>query len=120
MGVGWSKKYECHHGVSVTSMKYFFENVTTELFEELIVQPFIEEKVVSCYRKLFDCSLFPIKELLKYRKYCLIQETIKNSVLIREGLMARKEAIERIQLEQTAASEIFKTFFSEPGLSKMM
>ena len=172
---GWSKKYEFQHGVSVTSMKYFFDNLTTELFEELIVQPFIEEKVISCYMTLkdprqaqigteehkqlgdyamdmiqlpdyitwnireiphilsdelgwthpndvheshFDCSLFPIKEFLKYRKYGLTQETIKNSLLIREGLMTRKEAIERMQLEQTAEPKILEKFFCELGLSK--
>jgi hypothetical protein len=172
---GWSKKYEFQHGISVTSMEYFFDNLTHELLEELLAQPFIEEKVVSGYMKLkdprqaqigtdghkqlgdfamnmiqlpdyiewnimeiphilsneigwihppdvheshFDCSLFPIKEYLKYRKYGLTQETIKNSRLIREGLMTRGEAMERMQLEQTTEPDILKSFFGELGLSK--
>ena len=172
---GWSKKYEFQQGISVTSMKYFFDNLTRELLEELLIQPFIEEKVVAAYMKLkdprqaqigtnvhqqlgeyamnmiqlpdyidwniteiphilsseldwshpsdvheshFDCSLFPIKEYLKYRKYGLTQETIKNSRLIREGLMTREEAMDRIQLEQTTEPDILESFFDELGLSK--
>jgi len=66
----------------------------------------------------FDCTLFPIKEYLKYKKYGLTQETIKNSRLIREGLMPREEAIERIRLEQTSEPEIFNIFLKNLGLSK--
>ncbi|MCK4815648.1 hypothetical protein KA005_07760 [bacterium] len=172
---GWSKKYEFQHGISVTSMKYFFDNLTLELLEELLVQPFIEEKVISGYMKVkdprqaqigtdghqqlgdyamnmiqlpdyiewniteiphilsnelgwshppdvheshFDCSLFPIKEYLKYRKYGLTQETIKNSRLIREGLMTREEAIKRMKLEQTTEPDILESFFDDLGLLK--
>lgn len=172
---GWSKEYEFQHGVSVTSMDYFFENLTHELLEELIAQPFIEEKIVLGYMKLkdprqaqigteehkqlgdyamnfiqlpdyvewsireiphilsagldwkhpsdvheshFDCSLFPIKEYLKFKKYGLTQETIKNSVLIREGLMSREEALQKMVLEQTTEPEIFASFLHELGLSK--
>ena len=172
---GWSKQYEYQPGISVTSMQYFFENLTRELLEELIVQPFIEEKIVLEYMKLkdprqaqmntdeykklgdyamqfiqlpdyiewhvreiphilsnklawkhpfdvheshFDCSLFPVKEYLKFKKYGLTQETIKNSQLIREGVMTRQEAIERMLLEQTTEPAIFDTFLHELGLSK--
>jgi len=172
---GWSKEYEFQHGVSVTSMEYFFENLTHELLEELIAQPFIEEKIILGYMKLkdprqaqigtkehkqlgdyamnfiqlpdyvewnirkiphilsdgldwkhppdvheshFDCSLFPIKEYLKFKKYGLTQETIKNSALIREGLMSREEALERTVLEQTTEPGIFGSFLHELGLSK--
>jgi hypothetical protein len=172
---GWSKKYEFQHGLSVTSMKYFFENLTRELFEELLIQPFIEERVIAGYMNLkdprqaqigtvenhqlgdfamnmiqlpdyivwnireiphilsneldwthpsdvheshFDCSLFPLKEYLKFRKYGLTQETIKNSRLIREGLMTRQEALERMSLEQTTEPGILKKFFDELGISK--
>lgn len=172
---GWSKQYEYQPGISVTSMKYFFENLTQELLEELIDQPFIEEKVVKVFMQLedprqaqigsdahkkmgdyainfvqlpdyiewnireiplvlaeevgwkhppdvhethFDCLLFPIKEYLKFRKYGLTQETIKNSLLIREGLMPRDEAMERISLEQTTEPEIMDVFLKELEVSK--
>jgi hypothetical protein len=172
---GWSKQYEFQPGISVTSMQYFFENLTPGLLEELMAQPFIQENVVSqfmavrdprqaqlgtdAYHKLgeyamgfiqlpdyiewnireiphildeklswkhppyvheshFDCTLFPIKEYLKFRKYGLTQETIKNSRLIREGLMTRAEAMERIALEHTTEPSIFEGFLHELGVSK--
>jgi hypothetical protein len=172
---GWSKKYEYQPGISVTSMQYFFENLTPELLEELKAQPFIEEEIISRYmgvrdprqagidttehEKLgeyamefiqlpdyiewdimeipsiltekvgwrhpqdvheshFDCILFPIKEYLKFKKYGLTQETIKNSRLIREGLMTREEAMERISLEQTTEPSIFDDFLRELGTSR--
>jgi hypothetical protein len=172
---GWSKQYEYQPGISVTSMQYFFENLTPELLGELKEQPFIDEKVISRYmgvedprqagidtaehdklgdyamdfiqlpdyiewdireiphilsEKLdwkhppdvheshFDCTLFPIKEYLKFKKYGLTQETIKNSRLIREGLMSREEAMERITLEQTTEPAIFDGFLREIGVSK--
>jgi len=175
MAGGWSKEYEYQPDISVTSMQYFFENLTHELLEELIAQPFIEEKVVLGYMKLkdprqaqidtdehkelgdyamnfiqlpdyiewnimeiphilsnklawkhppdvheshFDCSLFPLKEYLKFKKYGLTQETIKNSVLIREGLMSREEALQKMVLEQTTEPGIFASFLYELGLSK--
>jgi len=172
---GWSKQYEYQPGISVTSMKYFFENLTQKLLEELIDQPFIEEKVVKIFMQMedprqaqigsdahkkmgdyainfvqlpdyidwnireiphilakevawkhppdvhethFDCLLFPIKEFLKYRKYGLTQETIKNSVLIREGLMVRDDAVERISLEQTTEPDMLEIFLNELNVSK--
>lgn len=172
---GWSKKYEFQQSVSVTSMKYFFENLTDALFQELLAQPFIDTEVVMRFRKLhdprqaqigsvghkqlgeyamdfiqlpdyidwnirqiphiltrelgwvhpgdsheshFDCLLFPIKEYLKFKKYGLTQETIKNSVLIREGLMTRDEALQRIRLEQTEEPPVMQTFLRELGLKK--
>jgi hypothetical protein len=177
LGVGgWSKKYDYQPRVSVTSMDYFFNNLTPELFEELMTQLFIEEDVVQAYMRLsdprqaqintkannqlgdyamkmiqlpdyvpwdlneiprilnrnlgwqqppdrhdshFDCTLFPIKEYLKFKKYKLTQETIKNSIMIREGRMTREEAIKRISLEQTEEPEIFQIFLSELGISKI-
>lgn len=65
----------------------------------------------------FDCALFPIKEFLKYKKYGLTQETIKNSVMIREGLMARDDALKRISLEQTEEPDIYRSFLKDLGLS---
>ena len=172
---GWSKKYEFQHGISVTSMKYFFENLSRDLMGELVDQPFIEEEVVRSFMRIgdprqaqigtdlhkelgdsamnfiqlpdyinwdireipkvlskelgwehpadvheshFDCTLFPLKEYLKFRKYGLTQETIKNSVLIREGLMSREEALRRASLEQRAEPEILNEFFGELGISK--
>lgn len=64
----------------------------------------------------FDCRLFPIKEYLKYRKYGLTQETIKNSRLIREGLMSREEALDRAALEQTTEPEAMRDFLESLGL----
>jgi hypothetical protein len=66
----------------------------------------------------FDCLLFPLKEYLKYKKYGFTQETIKNSVLIRQGLMTRKEALERMSLEQMAEPEILESFFDDLGITK--
>ena len=172
---GWSKQYEFQEDVSVTSMEYFFNNLTTELLDELLTQAFIQKDVVRAYMKLkdprqaqmgtaafkqlgdyainliqlpdyikwniieiphilskelgwkhppdvheshFDCTLFPLKEYLKFKKYGLTQETIKNSVLIREGLMTRKEAMERKKMEQTTEPEILEAFFDELKISK--
>jgi hypothetical protein len=64
----------------------------------------------------FDCTLFPIKEYLKFQKYGLTQETVKNSILIREGLMTREEAMERMSLEQTTEPEILDGFLQELGV----
>jgi hypothetical protein len=66
----------------------------------------------------FDCALFPIKEYLKFKKYGLIQETIKNSTLIRECIMTREEATERMSLEQTTEPEILEGFLRELGVSR--
>lgn len=176
LGVGgWSKKYEYQPNVSVTSMQYFFNNLSDELTAELLNHPFIEEQVVRAYMALhdprrvqigtkeheeagphvlnfiqlpdyipwdlreipkilkrelgweqppdthdshFDCTLFPIKEYLKFRKYGLTQETIKNSVLIREGLMTRQEALDRMRLEQTEEPDEYTHFLRELGLSR--
>jgi N-acetyl sugar amidotransferase len=172
---GWSKQYEYQPGISVSSMQYFFDNLTPELLDELKAQPFIEEKIISRYMILedprqagidtashnklgdyamdfiqlpdyiewnlkeiyrilseklgwrhppdvheshFDCTLFPIKEYLKFNKYGLTQETVKNSRLIREGLMTRDEAMERMSLEQTTEPEIFDGFLRELGVSR--
>ena len=156
-------------------MQYFFQNLTDELFQDLLAQPFIDNHVVMRFKQLhdprqaqigseghkqlgeyamnfiqlpdyidwnireiphilstelgwthprdmheshFDCLLFPIKEYLKFRKYGLSQETIKNSVLIREGLMTREEALERAGMEQTAEPSIMKSFLEELDLTK--
>jgi hypothetical protein len=66
----------------------------------------------------FDCLLFPVKEYLKFKKYGLTQETIKNSILIRQGLMTRDEALGRISLEQTKEPEMLNIFLHELALSK--
>jgi hypothetical protein len=171
---GWSKKYEFQQSVSVTSMQYFFENLTEDLFQDLLAQPFIDRNVIMRFKQLhdprqaqigseghkqlgeyamnfiqlpdyidwnireiplilarelgwshpsdlheshFDCLLFPIKEYLKFRKYGLSQETIKNSVLIREGLMTRDEAMQRARMEQTQEPPIMVPFLAEMGLT---
>ena len=172
---GWSKRYEFQHGVSVTSMEYFFESLGPELLEELLAHPFIEEKVVRRFMQLkdprqaqigteqhkrlgeyamhfiqlpdyidwsireiphilsremgwkhppdaheshFDCLLFPIKEYLKFKKYGLSQETIKNSVLIREGFMSRAEALQRMPLEQRTEPEVMEKFLGELEITR--
>jgi hypothetical protein len=66
----------------------------------------------------FDCVLFPIKEYLKHKKYGLTQETIKNSRLIREGLMSREEALKRLGKEQTRQPAVFESFLEELGLTQ--
>jgi hypothetical protein len=66
----------------------------------------------------FDCTLFPSKEYLKIKRYGLTQETIKNSVLIREGLMTREEALDRMKLEQTDEPDDYNLFLKELGLSR--
>jgi hypothetical protein len=169
---GWSKQYEFQPGVSVTSMQYFFENLTPSLCGELLAQPFIEEAVVNRYRTLhdprqakletsgnkekpvmdmiqlpdyiswnmreipeilakeigwhrpadthashFDCTVFPIKEFLKYKKYGLSQETIKNSIMIREGIMTREEALAYSALEQKEKPNMYENFLHEVGLT---
>ncbi|MBN1381563.1 MAG: hypothetical protein JXA41_07800 [Deltaproteobacteria bacterium] len=65
----------------------------------------------------FDCKLFPIKEFLKYKKYRLTQETIKNSVMIREGLMSRSYALKRMSLDQTEEPKFYKDFLQDLGLT---
>jgi hypothetical protein len=172
---GWSKQYEFQQGISVSSMKYFFDTLSPDLLDELLKQTFVEEKVVSSFQQIddprqamlgssqqkkmgsnalnaiqlpdyidwnireipkilskelgwvhppdvheshFDCVLFPIKEYLKYNKYGLTQETIKNSTLIREGLMNRQEALQRMNTEQTTEPEVFLQFLDELGIGK--
>lgn len=172
---GWSKHYEFQQSVSVTSMRYFFENLTDELFRDLLAQPFVDNDLIMRFKQLhdprqaqigseghkqlgeyamnfiqlpdyidwnireipgilarelgwahpedmheshFDCLLFPIKEYLKFRKYGLSQETIKNSVLIREGLMSRKEALARSAMEQTEEPAVLGDFLDELGLTR--
>ena len=66
----------------------------------------------------FDCTLFPSKEYLKIKRYGLTQETIKNSVLIREGRMTREEALDRMKLEQTDEPDDYNLFLKELGLSR--
>lgn len=66
----------------------------------------------------FDCSLFPIKEFLKFKKYGLTQETIKNSTLIREGMMTRDEAMERMALEQRTEPDSYGPFLSELNIER--
>jgi len=167
---GWSKKYEYQPGVSVTSLQYFFQNLSPELKEELMSQVTLDRQVIQTYMILqdprqvkigskeyeqykehlidliqlpdyvewnvlkipgilkdelgwqqpagkhdshFDCSLFPIKEYLKYKKYGLTQETIKSSTLIREGMMTREEALQRMALEQRTEPESYEQFLTE-------
>jgi len=176
LGVGgWSKKYEFQQNVSVTSMHYFFDNLTDGLFQHLLNESFIDETVVMRFQSLhdprqaqigtkghkelgkyamnfiqlpdyvdwnireiplilakelgwvypkdiheshFDCLLFPIKEYLKLKKFGLTQETIKNSVLIREGLMTREEALERACLEQSEEPSVMRPFLEDLGLTQ--
>ena len=66
----------------------------------------------------FDCSLFPIKEFLKYKKFGLTQETIKNSTLIRRGVMTRNEALQRMALEQRTEPDSYQDFIDELGLHR--
>jgi hypothetical protein len=66
----------------------------------------------------FDCTLFPLKEYLKHRKYGLTQETIKNSRLIREGSMTRDEGLKLAGLAQTTEPPALADFLQTLGLKK--
>jgi len=66
----------------------------------------------------FDCSLAPVQEYLKHRKFGFSQETIKNSVLIREGRLTRQEALAKIGLEQTAEPPELAQTISQWGLDR--
>lgn len=66
----------------------------------------------------FDCTLFPIKEYLKHRKYGLTQETIKNSRLIREGLMTREEGLQRTEMEQSTEPEELAPFLKNADVDR--
>jgi hypothetical protein len=76
------------------------------------------EHPADVHESHFDCTLFPLKEYLKFKKYGLTQETIKNSVLIREGLMSRDEAMTRASLEQREEPEGLSGFLEKLGVSK--
>jgi len=65
----------------------------------------------------FDCTVFPIKGFLKYRKFGLSQETIKNSVMIREGAMSREEALARCSLDQRDEPSVYRGFLADLGLA---
>lgn len=61
----------------------------------------------------FDCVLAPVSEYLKNRKYGISQETLRNSVLIREGRITRDEARRRMALEQTTEPPIFRAILAD-------
>ena len=66
----------------------------------------------------FDCRLAPIQEYLKHRKFGFSQETIKNSVLVREGRMTREEALAREKGEQTAEPPVLTEVLGEWGMRR--
>ncbi len=66
----------------------------------------------------FDCVLAPVQEYLKHRKFGFSQETIKNSVLIREGRMSREEALRRQDLEQTDEPAVLQQVLAEWGMGR--
>lgn len=59
-----------------------------------------------------------IKGCLKFKKYGLTQETIKNSRLVREGRTTSEEAMVRVALEQTTELAIFDGILRELGVPK--
>lgn len=61
----------------------------------------------------FDCLLAPLQEYLKHRKFGFGQQTIRNSVLVREGRMSREEALRKSEMEQVTEPAILKQVLSE-------
>ena len=64
-------------------------------------------------RHHYDCSLHPLNEYIKYRRMGISQETLRNSVLIREGRMTREEALEKEELVRKEEPEILKAAMKE-------
>ena len=88
-----------------------------------IIRPIIEREVgwqkqTGRHDAHFDCLLAPIQEYLKNRKFGFSQETIKNSVLVREGRMTREEALKRIDMEQTEEPSIFPEILQQWGMKR--
>ncbi len=54
----------------------------------------------------FDCVLSPIPEFLKRRKFGFSQETLRTSVLIREGLIDREKALSELEARETNEVEM--------------
>lgn len=65
----------------------------------------------------FDCRLAPVGEYLKCRKFGFSQEDIRNSVLVREGRMARDEALRRTRLAQTTEPAVLQEALAEWNMS---
>jgi hypothetical protein len=61
----------------------------------------------------FDCRLAPVQEFLKHRRFGFSQETIKNSVLVREGRMTRAEALGREDREQKTEPAVLAEVLAE-------
>ncbi len=64
-------------------------------------------------RHHYDCSLHPLNEYIKYRRMGMSQETLRNSVLIREGRMTREEALEKEEMVRKEEPEILKDAMKE-------
>lgn len=64
-------------------------------------------------RHHYDCSLHPLNEYIKYRRMGISQETLRNSVLIREGRMTREEALEKEEMVRKEEPEILKAAMKE-------
>lgn len=64
-------------------------------------------------RHHYDCSLHPLNEYIKYRRMGISQETLRNSVLIREGRMSREEALEKEEMVRKEEPEILKAAMKE-------
>ncbi len=65
----------------------------------------------------FDCWLAPIQEHLKHRRFGFSQETIKNSVLVREGRMSRDDALRKIELEQIEEPPVLRETLAQWDLT---
>jgi hypothetical protein len=66
----------------------------------------------------FDCRLAPLQEWLKCRRFGFGQMTIKNSVLVRQGRMSRREALERAQEEQRSEPEVLEEVLGSWGVPR--
>jgi hypothetical protein len=61
----------------------------------------------------FDCELAPLQDHLKVKRFGFGQMTIKNSVLIRDGHMDRREALNRCKQEQLEEPAILQTILKD-------
>ncbi len=73
----------------------------------------ITTKKLKPKRHHYDCSLHPLNEYIKYRRMGMSQETLRNSVLIREGRMTREEALEKEEMVRKEEPEILKDAMKE-------
>ena len=86
--------------------------------EKIIERELGVKKPGEAKRHHYDCLLHPLNEYLKYKKWGLSQETLRNSVLIREGRMTREEALKKEEEIQKTEPEILEEVFKSWNLNR--